>query len=93
MNEKELFKLFESIAYYVECKYFCTRDGYKFPSPIPAFIQIMDTKKITWYNQNVLLNFWNNWEINYKKCLSTSYAVIFKVEIQSKLRLQKYYEG
>jgi hypothetical protein len=83
----QLFKLFESIAYYVECKYFCMRDGHKFSSPIPAFIEIMDMKKISWFNQNVLLDFWNNWEVNYRKCLSTSYSTIFEKEILPKLNL------
>lgn len=86
MDTKTLYRFFESLAYYVECKYFSERDNLEFVSPIPCLIKMMDSEKISWFNQNVLLHFWNNWETNYKKCLSTSYAVIFQVEIKPKLR-------
>ena len=70
-----LFKYFERVCVLVESKYFNQDDSFK--ESLDYLCELMDSDGISWVEQNKILNFWNNWESNYKKCLSVSYKRLF----------------
>ncbi len=71
-----LFKFFERVCILVESKYFNQKDSFK--DSLDYLCELMDDQNIPWSEQNKILNFWNNWETNYKLCLSMSYKRIFE---------------
>ena len=73
--KSELFKYFERICILVESKYFNQSKSFK--DSLGYLCELMDFDKIPWSYQNKILNFWNNWEVNYKLCLSMSYRRLF----------------
>lgn len=70
------FKYFERVCVLVESKYFNQRDSFK--NSLDYLCELMDDEKVSWIIQNKILNFWNNWEVNYKLCLSRSYRSLYK---------------